>query len=340
MINMSNLKLNLTSWLTVVLSVLFTVNIAAAQEGLNKVDAQGMKQGKWQKKYPNTDVVRYEGQFKNNEPVGTFRHYNESSQLESIVEHRGNGVSYVKFLNLKNGQVRSEGKYADQKKDSLWVYYRSNKLPVLKETFSLGVLDGVRSVYDLDGRLIEKSWFTAGKQTGPFRNWFQTGALKDSGQYVDGARHGKYVSYFANGKPELQGEYEYGKPEGEWRIYNKEDGSLRLIIQYEDNTHQSEEYVNGEFLDFYSADKLKSKYNYRDGKLHGEFIEYYDNGDWVEVEKPDPQRQTTDMHLELRGQTIKKQGKYVNGKLHGKIISYDENGKEVSNETYLHGKLQ
>ena len=43
-------------------------------QDLNKTDANGKKQGDWKKYYEN-GFVRYQGQFKDDKPVGTFNYY-------------------------------------------------------------------------------------------------------------------------------------------------------------------------------------------------------------------------------------------------------------------------
>ncbi len=57
--------------------------IAQPTERMNTTDAKDLKQGAWSKIWPN-GKTRYTGQFKDDVPVGTFKHYNEDGQLTTI----------------------------------------------------------------------------------------------------------------------------------------------------------------------------------------------------------------------------------------------------------------
>ncbi|MCB0756798.1 MAG: toxin-antitoxin system YwqK family antitoxin, partial [Flavobacteriales bacterium] len=53
-------------------SILFLLAMGSAlAQDLNRKDENGLKQGNWKKLYKN-GKTRYEGQFKNDKPVGLF----------------------------------------------------------------------------------------------------------------------------------------------------------------------------------------------------------------------------------------------------------------------------
>ena len=90
--------------------------------GPNRTDAQGRKQGAWSKTW-ESGQVRYQGQFKDGHPVGTFKHYDEEGHLTTIQRHAGDGhVSRAEHYH-PNGTLMATGKYVDQLKDSTWSYY-------------------------------------------------------------------------------------------------------------------------------------------------------------------------------------------------------------------------
>ena len=60
--------------------VLAFFSLASAQ--INQTDAQGRKQGQWQKNYPGTAVLQYKGTFLNDKPVGKFIYNFDVSILE------------------------------------------------------------------------------------------------------------------------------------------------------------------------------------------------------------------------------------------------------------------
>ena len=107
-----------------VLATLMAV-LAIAQPstgGPNSTDAQGRKQGAWTKTWEN-GTVRYVGQFKDDQPIGTFKHYDEEGKLTTIQEHDAGGkVSRARHFH-PNGTLMANGKYVDRTKDSTWNYY-------------------------------------------------------------------------------------------------------------------------------------------------------------------------------------------------------------------------
>ena len=67
------------------------VNFSIAQ---NSVDARGKKQGVWEKKLPQSNVVDYIGQFKDDIPIGTFIYYFPSGKkkkrrlyINQVIQH-------------------------------------------------------------------------------------------------------------------------------------------------------------------------------------------------------------------------------------------------------------
>ena len=64
---------------------LFFVQASIAQ--VNQVDAKGLKQGPWQKNYPGTKVNMYEGNFKDDKPVGRFIYRYESGKLKAVIDN-------------------------------------------------------------------------------------------------------------------------------------------------------------------------------------------------------------------------------------------------------------
>ena len=64
-------------------------------QAVNEVDANGLKQGVWEKTFDN-GKLRYKGQFKNNNPQGIFMYYYDSGELQAEKEffHSGEAAAY------------------------------------------------------------------------------------------------------------------------------------------------------------------------------------------------------------------------------------------------------
>ena len=103
------------------LIVLMLSGLVVFSQEENKMDAKNQKQGKW-KKYHKNGMLRYVGSFENDKPVGEFKYYYDSGNIQSKMEHKGNGVSYF-IAYYKTGEVKAVGKYINQKRDSTWCFY-------------------------------------------------------------------------------------------------------------------------------------------------------------------------------------------------------------------------
>lgn len=99
---------------TLVLAILFGSSQLSAQ--VNKTDAQGRKQGPWQKNYPGTTVLQYKGTFLNDKPVGQFIYNFESGQKKAELVHGLPGGNSSVLLFFENGQLLSDGFYKGEKK--------------------------------------------------------------------------------------------------------------------------------------------------------------------------------------------------------------------------------
>ena len=67
-------------------------------EAQNVTDANGKKQGKWSKSYPN-GKVKYSGEFKDDKEVGTFSYYSKDGKLTQTIEYSQDGkVGQAKFF--------------------------------------------------------------------------------------------------------------------------------------------------------------------------------------------------------------------------------------------------
>ena len=76
---------------------------------INQKDAKGRKQGVWQKNYPNSSVLIYKGQCKDDVPVGEFTYYDPTGEVRTIIEHIPNTETLADLLEfLQQGIIRKE----------------------------------------------------------------------------------------------------------------------------------------------------------------------------------------------------------------------------------------
>lgn len=307
--------------------------------GPNHTDAQGRKQGEWVKNWPN-GKPRYQGTFKDDKPVGEFRHFDEDGRLSTVQMHAGDGhVSRARHFH-PSGTLMATGKYVDQQKDSTWNYYAESSALRKVENYRKGQLNGEQTAYYPDGSKAEVEHYDNGKPHGETKGWFANGNLRMAANYVKGEADGPMLFYFPSGKKEIEGRMVNGDRDGAWFYYN-EDGSVQLQMLYAKGTLVKEKKENGTFTEHFDDERVKSEVTYKNGMREGRFVEYHDNGKWeVRPVPADPVRGTpADMERVLVGQTKKREGTYKADKLEGEVKEYDEKGKVVKVTRYVAGEV-
>ncbi|MBL7950166.1 MAG: hypothetical protein JNM62_00485 [Flavobacteriales bacterium] len=307
---------------------------------LNSTDAKGRKQGDWSKTWSN-GKTRYAGQFKDDRPVGTFKHYDEEGRLVTLQEHAGDGRTSRARHFHGNGTLMAQGKYLGQEKDSTWNYYCGDGKLRKVERYLNGKLNGEQMAYYADGSLAEQETWKNGVLEGPGKSWFPNGKVKSEVTYLAGEPEGRMTFYFLSGKKEIEGNMVNGDRDGTWYYFN-EDGSVQLQVLYGKGQLLKERKENGSFKEYYDDEQLKSEVLYKKGKREGPFAEYHDNGRWeLKQVSSDPVMGTPpDVERVLIGQTKKKEGVYVNDQLEGEVKEYDEKGKLVKSIRYVAGVEQ
>ncbi len=194
---------------------------------INQVDAKGRKQGVWEKKFPNSQVYQYKGQFKDDKPVGTFIYYHENNKVSAILKHQPNSNRTDAVYYHDNGKVMSIGHFIAQKKDSVWKNYGPSERITSIETFKNGELHGPRIVYyvpqDINSKVVKvaiESNYVNGKLDGKYTEYFDIGGVKKMGEYKLNKKIGEWVTNNPNGTKLMLDRYKDGVPHG-WQVaYN------------------------------------------------------------------------------------------------------------------------
>lgn len=326
---------------TGILTTFFSVATAmvCAQE-INQTDDQGRKQGRWIKTAPDGTLI-YEGQFVNDKPVGEFKRYYEDGSLKAEMNHHNDKTVYTQLYYQGNEPVlMAEGKYLNQQKDSVWRSYDPSGQLKSVDTYRNDKLNGRSVVYYPTGEVSEETTYKDDERHGDWVQYYRTGNKMAEGKFENDERTGEYVKYYPNGKEWVKGKYIDGYKESTW-IYGNEDGSIGQMVVYRQGKEEKQVKMNGTFTENYPNDQPKLVENYKNGKLHGEYIEYYNDGKWVDKQVDHrPKGGELEIHRVLEGQTIKLKAHYKDGELHGERVEYDEKGKIIRKENYVNGELK
>ena len=314
--------------------------IAQPSAAPNAKDAQGRKQGPWQRTWAESSQLRYVGQFKDDRPVGQFTYYSTTGNVESKVDHYpGSNAAHGRHFHA-NGKLMAEGRYLGQEKDSTWNYYSDAGTLNSTEHWKAGKMDGEMTSFYSDGSVAERRHFVSGVENGKAEQFFADSKPRYTANYVNGAPEGTEVYFYPKGNKEIQGTYVNGSRDGGWTYYN-EDGSVQMQVLYAQGSFVKQKYENGTFKEYWDDQQIKCETSYKNGKREGPFTEWFDNGTWSDIPvKLGPEgEEKADAERELKGQTKKREGVYKNDMLDGPVKYYDDKGNLTSTEVYVNGTL-
>ncbi len=321
------------------------------RERINRYDSENMPHGSWKWFTDDESVMLREGNYKHGLKHGYFKEYDRDGNLISATKYV-DGEKYEKAEELQKLDIRTD-------------YYPNGKVKVVATYTKDGVPEGVRREYNEKGE-VEKSFifrygkiigegiFTdAGQKQGTWKEYYNDGSLKATGNYINDLRDGLWKYYYKNGQLEETGKYVDGMPDSTWRWYYDDSSLLReeqfynglpdgMLTEYDkeeniitqgdylegkkeghwvyqvgDNKDEGE-YVedlrNGLWKSYYGEGNLRFEGKFIDDNPNGEHTWYWDNG------------------------KVKQKGKYVMGRKNGDWKKYDESGIPIIIISYSGGK--
>ena len=210
----------------------------SAQTPLNQTDAQGRRQGEWQKKYPNGNLM-YRGRFENGKPAGEWKRYHEEGGLKAILLYSGNSDTVKASLYETSSHPVAKGNYLHEKKEGLWTYF-SDGTRIAEEQFVRGKKNGLCHKYYPSGEILESSEWKDDKLEGKYRAFYPSGKPYLECFYSHNQRNGRCFSYFPSGFTEVESTYLDNLPDGPWKCFD-EEGKLRFTLVYEKGTLKNPE---------------------------------------------------------------------------------------------------
>ena len=310
------------------------------EERINRKDRAGLNQGVWKEFYPDEVKVKSEGVYKDNKKQQKWTQYDEFGRVSR------------EELYINGELVQKEEEKEAPKLDIQKTYYPGGKVKS-SGTYNKGVPEGVFREYTADGKIYDAKIYKAGKlqrqgvlgedglEQGIWKEFYDSGNLKGTGNYVSGKKTGRWQYYYENGVLEQEGNYVQGKPDGLWNWYYPSKRLLReenyakgkeegLLKEYTDNDQASVDWnvlVEGSYSDgqkngtwTYHTDELITRGNFTDGKEDGEWKQWY----------YEPGKEEKDMRLNFIGS-------YSGGDEQGLHRFFYPNGKPREERNYRSG---
>lgn len=198
---------------------------------MNQTDSNGLRQGKWQRNYPNGQLM-YIGYFKDNKPTGEWVRYHEGGQVKAKINYSESSDSaFAKLFDVWGKKV-AEGSYLDEKRAGKWLFF-ANNVKVSEENFSGGQKHGISRTFYNSGEMLDESEWKNGIQEGNYRAFYKEGKPYMQCKYAGGKRNGLCLSYYKNGRIEMEAYYKNNLRHGEWK-FNDESGKYLYSLFYEE----------------------------------------------------------------------------------------------------------
>jgi hypothetical protein len=82
------------------------------------------------------------------------------------------------------------------------------------------VKEGRFTLYGPDGQKTLEGIYHAGKQTGEWRSWYDSGQLSAIDHYEGGVQQGPHSGWYPNGQKSAEGAYVKGQKDGTWKRWD------------------------------------------------------------------------------------------------------------------------
>nr|WP_314867484.1 hypothetical protein [uncultured Flavobacterium sp.] len=207
------------------ISLLFSV--LHAQNESNKLDAKGLKHGIWKGVYEESKRPRYQGTFEHGKEVGVFQFFDDTQKGDVIATREFNSKdnsAYTIFYDQNKNKV-SEGKVINKLFEGEWKYYHYASPAVMTtENYKNGKLEGVRTVYFLNGKVTEQITYVNNLKQGAYKKYTENGIVLEESNFKNNEYDGLAIFRNDSGIVVSKGMFTKGLKTGPWEVF--ENGKL------------------------------------------------------------------------------------------------------------------
>lgn len=223
----------------ILFSIVITGNISG-QASINFTDENGLKQGKWIKKFENGNIF-YKATFRNDKPVGEFIRYYISGKPISVLYYYENSDSVDAVFYHPNEYLAAKGTYIGKKKEGEWIFYSSveKDCVICRENYINNLKEGKSIKYHLNGNIAEELIYLNDIKQGEWIQYYTDGVICIKSSYTNNRVDGRFETFHTNGKKEIIGTYINDVRNGEWIFFNK-DGSHKRTINYHNGVAEND----------------------------------------------------------------------------------------------------
>lgn len=198
-----------------------------AQTEINQLDAKGLKHGLWKGIYEESKRPRYQGTFEHGKEIGLFQFFDDTQKGDVIATREFNSKdnsAYTIFYDQNKNKV-SEGKVVNKLFEGEWKYYHyASKSLMTSENYKNGKLEGLRTVYFLNGKIAEQINYVNNQKQGAYKKYTQGGIVLEESFFKENEYDGVAIFRDVNGTIVAKGNFSKGAKIGIWEVL--ENGKL------------------------------------------------------------------------------------------------------------------
>jgi antitoxin component YwqK of YwqJK toxin-antitoxin module len=215
-------------------SILYNPGVQKKQKSGKQIQATGFREtnethfvihflknalhGEWQSFY-TTNQPCDSGRFEKNLPDGEWRTWYANGNLKSVRTYSAKKYHYIK-ADVKRNHPKDQRYQITRKARAGY-----NVNPYFRPRFESALLVSEMPILEK----IKQNTSASRNYVAPFQhclhhgafvNYFESGAVKDSGYYFNGLKHDLWKEGSADGKESAFGYYRHGVREGQWKFYD------------------------------------------------------------------------------------------------------------------------
>ena len=248
------------------------------------------------------------------------------------------------ILKHDNGVISSEGIMRNGLPDGYWKSYNKKGILISEGNRKDFLLDSLWKFYNDEGKLTMSVNFLKGKKEGKKLTFLSEETIEE--YFKNDKKIGIEKHFDSTGKLIKEIPFENGLEEGIAKEYN-EDGIIILLTEYKNGYIIKREFINrvdgfgkkqGVWKTFYANGFMKTEGNYVNGRKHGFFKEYNEEGNLLKIEKYENDQLIVDA-LETRKLDVRVDywpngnpkiiGTYYNGIAEGIRREYNSKGQVI-----------
>ncbi len=234
----------------------------------------------------------------------------------------------------EDGSLKQQAQVVDGKLHGSFVSYNADGNVAYKVDYKHGKQDGVLRVYTDDGRLNKEVPYKDGKLNGTEEIFgFEDGLLSESIDYLDGEKHGVHIKYWAPKVKSYEIHFEHGKENGLWTRYTGDNNMPLMQGMMVDGAEE------GKWTHYFDGtDIVKGIAHFKAGVLHGDYVQYYQDGVIEESGHYDNGKRVGLWQDFYDNGAIEWERHFNNDELDGLSTTYYRDGRLESQELYRNGE--